>query len=79
MTPNQKNSDEVCETPAAESNVQLEPHTATLGEALGTVLENLHGVEQALQAAQHQRRQPSGGTVVIAAPAAHIQLARIKE
>lgn len=70
MTPNQKNSDEVCETPAAESNVQLEPHTATLGEALGTVLENLHGAEQALQAAQQQRQHPSGSIVVIAAPAA---------
>lgn len=70
MTPNQKNSDEVCETPAAESNVQLEPHTATLGEARGTVLENLHGAEQALQAAQQQRQHPSGSIVVIAAPAA---------
>jgi hypothetical protein len=79
MTPNQKNSDEVCETPAAESNVHFEPHTATLGEALGPVLENLHGAEQVLQAAQHQRQHPSGGTVVISAPAAHIQLARIKE
>ena len=70
MTPNQKNSDEVCETPAAESIVQLEPHMATLGEALGMGLVNLHGAEQALQAAQHQRQHPSGGTVVIAVPAA---------
>lgn len=75
MTPNQKNSDEVCETPAAESNVQLEPHTATLGEALAPVLEDLHGAEQALQAAHHQHQHPSGSTVVISAPAAQ-QVAR---
>ena len=70
MTPNQENSGGVCETPAAESGVQVQAHGVTVGETRGVELENLHGAPQALQAAQHQRQHPSGGTAVIAAPAA---------
>lgn len=70
MNPNQENSGGVCETPAAESGVQVQAHGVTVGETRGAELENLHGAPQALQAAQHQRQHPSGGTVVIAAPAA---------
>lgn len=70
MTPNQENSGEVCETPAAESGVQLQAQGLVLGETWGTKLENLYVAPQVLQAAQHQRQQPCGGTVVIAAPAA---------
>ena len=70
MTPNQENSGGVCETPAAEIGVQVQAHGVTVGETRGMELENLHGIPQALQAAQHQRQHPSGGTVANAAPAA---------
>jgi hypothetical protein len=73
MNLNQENSGGVCETPAAESGVQVQAHGVTVGETRGAELENLHGTPQALQAAQHQRQHPSGGTVVIAALAAQIQ------
>lgn len=69
MTPNQENSGGICETPVAESDVQLQTHVATIGEASGD-LEKLHGAPQALQAAQYQRQHPSGSTAVIVAPAA---------
>ena len=70
MNLNQENSGGVCETPAAESGVQVQAHGVTVGETRGVELENLHGTMQALQAAQHQRQHPSGGPVVITAPAA---------
>lgn len=64
MAPNQENPGEVCETPVAESDMQLQTHVATIGE-VGGDLEKLHGVRHVLQAAQHQRQYPSAGNAMI--------------
>lgn len=69
MTSHQENTGRVFETSAVESDMQLQTHVATIGEAGGD-LEKLHGVPQALQAAQYQRQHPSGSMAVIATPAA---------